>query len=157
MKKIFTLLVMALLSTASMFAKFNKEGWTVGGEFGIGSQMEFGVRGQYNLNQYLAIDAPVFKYNFDYGDVNYHEVKIMAGARGFSPEFGPSLKAFMAFDLGYGGTVSEYTDWESCFAFDFTIGLSVWKGIYVGYGLGGLSNGGTHKDHVFRIGYNFAF
>ena len=42
-----------------------------------------------------------------------------------------------------------------CFALDFTVGLQVYKGLYLGYGFGGLFNDGSHKDHLLRIGYMF--
>lgn len=153
-KKLFSLVAAMLLATVSVMAQ-NEKGWSYAVETGIGSQWEIGGRAQYGLNKWVAIDAPVLKYNLDYGDVTGHELKIMAGARGYSPSFGPNLKAFMAIDLGYGGCTSEYTDWTSAFAFDLTVGLHVYKNLYVGYGFGMLANDGKHKDHVLRVGWNF--
>ncbi len=154
MKKFYSLLTVMLLGTASLMAQ-NEKGWSYAAEVGVGSQLEIGGRAQYGLNEWLAIDVPVLKYNFDYGDWNQHELKLMAGVRGFSPTFGPDLKAFCAVDLGYGGCTSEYTDWHSAFALDVSVGLYVWKNVYLGYGFGMLSNDGKHKDHVLRVGLTF--
>ncbi len=154
MKKIFTMVAAVLFSSAAM-AQTQEEGWGYAGEFGVGSQMEFGVRAQYGLNQYLALDAPVVKYNFDYGGTNSHELKLMAGVRGYSPTFGPDLKGVLAVDLGYGGVTSKHGSWTSCFAMDITVGIQINRNLYAGYGFGLLSNDGSHKDHVLRIGWNF--
>lgn len=153
-KKVFSMFVAMLLGCVAAVAQ-NEKGWSFAAEVGAGTQLEFGGRAQYGLNEWIALDAPVLKYNFDYGDVNFHELKAMVGARGFSPQFGPNLKAFLAIDLGYGGTTCEYTDWTSAFALDVSVGLYIYKGLYMGYGFGMLSNDGKHKDHVFRIGVSF--
>lgn len=153
-KKIYSLMAAMLLASVSLMAQ-NEKGWSYAGEVGIGSQLEIGGRAQYGLNEWIALDVPVLKYNFDYGDYNHHELKIMAGARGFSPTFGPNLKAFMGLDLGYGGMTAKHANWTSCFALDLTVGLYVYKNLYVGYGFGLLANDGSHKDHVLRVGWNF--
>lgn len=153
-KKIYSLFAALLLGSAAVMAQ-NKNGWSIAAEAGIGSQLEVGGRAQYGINKWIALDAPVLKYNFDYGDVNSHELKVMAGARGFSPSFGPNLKAFLAIDLGYGGCTNKYSDWYSAFALDVSVGLYFTKNLYMGYGFGMLSNDGKHKDHVLRIGWNF--
>ena len=123
-KRLFSLVAAILLATVSLMAQ-NEKGWSYAGELGIGSQLEIGGRAQYGINKWIAVDAPVVKYNFDYGDYNHHELKIMAGARGFSPSFGPDMKAFMGIDLGYGGMTAKHANWTSCFAFDLTVGLYV--------------------------------
>ena len=154
MKKIFILLVVALVSsTAAMAQKEKGMTWAVEG--GIGSELELGGRAQYGFNQYLAWDVLNLKYAFDYGDVNCHEWKVTTGLRAYSPSFGPNLKAFAALDLGYGGITSKDSDAAHCFALDFTVGLQVYKGLYLGYGFGGLFKDGSHKDHLLRIGYTF--
>lgn len=155
MKKMFVLLLVMVLGATSMKAQNTGKNPSWAAEFGIGSELELGARAQYGLNQYLSWDVLHLKYAFDYGDVNFHELTLTTGLRGYSPTFGPKLKAFAALDLGYGGITSQYTDWTNCFALDFTIGLYVMKNLYVGYGLGVLANDGSHKDHVLRIGYNF--
>ena len=143
-----------LLATVSLMAQ-NEKGWSYAAELGVGSQLEIGGRAQYGLNKWVAIDAPVLKYNFDYGAYTHPDLKLMAGARGFSPSFGPDMKAFLGIDLGYGGMTAKHADWTSCFAMDLTVGLYVWKNLYLGYGFGLLSNDGSHKDHVLRVGWNF--
>ncbi len=155
MKKFFTFIAAAMLSAGAAMAQTTEEGWSYAAEFGIGSQLELAGRAQYGLNQYIQLDLPVVKYNFDYGDYNHHELKIMAGARGYSPEFGPGLKGVMAIDLGYGGMTGKHTDWLSCFAMDITVGIQINKNLYAGYGFGLMSNDGSHKDHVLRVGWNF--
>ena len=91
-----------LLATVSLMAQ-NEKGWSYAAELGVGSQLEIGGRAQNGLNKWVAIDAPVLKYNFDYGDYNHHELKIMAGARGCSPSFGPDMNAVLGIVLGAGG------------------------------------------------------
>ncbi len=153
-KKFFSLLAAMLLGTVALMAQ-NEKGWSYAAEAGIGSQLELGGRAQYGINEWIAVDLPVLKYNFDYGDWNTHELKLMAGARGFSPTFGPNLKAFLAVDFGYGGWTGKHVDWNSAFAMDVSVGLYFTKNLYAGYGFGMLSNDGSHKDHVLRIGWNF--
>lgn len=148
-------MVTAMLLSSTAVTAQNEKGWSHAAEVGVGSQLELGGRAQYGINEWIALDAPVLKYNFDYGDVNSHELKIMAGARGFSPSFGPKLKAFIAIDMGYGGCTSEGTNWTSAFALDVTTGLYLNKHLYMGYGFGMLSHDGKHKDHVFRLGWAF--
>lgn len=156
MKKFFTLIVAALLSTGAALAQTTEKGWSYALEAGVGTQLELGGRAQYGLNKYLAIDAPVVKYNLDYTDGTSHELKLMAGLRGYSPEFGPNLKGLLALDMGYGGTTAKHSDWTSCFALDLTVGLHINPNLYLGYGFGMLSkSGGKHKDHVLRVGWNF--
>ena len=154
-KKIYSLLVAFVLGATTLMAQ-NEKGFSFAAEMGVGSQLELGGRAQYGINKWVALDLPVLKYDFDYDKyVNSHELKIMAGARGFSPSFGPNLKAFMTMDLGYGGITNEYLDWNSAFAFDLSFGLYVYKGVYLGYGFGLLANDWKHKDHTLRIGINF--
>lgn len=154
MKKIFSLLIVALVSCTAVMAQKEK-GMTWAVEGGIGSELELGGRVQYGFNQYLAWDVLNLKYAFDYGDVNCHEWEVTTGLRAYSPSFGPKLKAFAALDLGYGGITNKYSDAAHCFALDFTVGLQVYKGLYLGYGFGGLFKDGNHKDHLLRIGYTF--
>lgn len=157
MKKLLTLMVVALMGTTMAMAQQEKGlGWAVEG--GIGSELELGGRAQYGFNKYLAWDVLNVKYAFDYGkDVNAHEWELTTGLRGFSPSFGPNLKAFAALDLGYGGikVAEDHVDAAHCFALDFTVGLQVYKGLYLGYGFGGLFKDGSHKDHLLRVGYMF--
>ncbi|HBC28283.1 MAG TPA: hypothetical protein DC006_01070 [Prevotellaceae bacterium] len=157
MKKLLTLVVLALMGTTMAMAQKEKGlGWAVEG--GIGSELELGGRAQYGFNQYLAWDVLNVKYAFDYGkDFNAHEWELTTGLRGFSPSFGPNLKAFAALDLGYGGQkiATDGIDAAHCFALDFTVGLQVYKGLYLGYGFGGLFKNGSHKDHLLRVGYMF--
>ncbi len=154
MKKFFTFIAAAMLSAGAATAQTTEEGWSYAAEFGIGSQLEIAGRAQYGINEYVHLDLPVVKYNFDYGDANHHELKLMAGARGYSPEFGPGLKGVLAMDLGYGSMIYK-GHWTSYFALDITAGIQINKNLYVGYGFGLLSNEGSHKDHVVRIGWNF--
>ena len=157
MKKLMLLVVVALMSTTMAMAQMEKVfSWAVEG--GFGSEFEIGGRIQKNFNQYLAWDVVNLKYAFDYGNhLNAHEWELTTGLRGFSPSFGPNLKAFAAIDLGYGGmkVTEDHADAVHCFALDFTVGLQVYKGLYLGYGFGGLFNDGSHKDHLLRIGYMF--
>ncbi len=154
MKKIFAFIAVAILSVGAATAQTTEEGWSYAAELGIGSQLEIGGRAQYGINEYVAIDVPVVKYNFDYGKVNHHELKLMAGARGYSPEFGPGLKGIAALDLGYGAIMGNGYS-SSCFAMDLTLGIQINKNLYAGYGFGLMSNKGSHSDHVVRVGWNF--
>jgi len=144
-----------LLGATSLMAQAPEKGWSFAGELGVGSELELGARAQYNFNKYIALDAPVLKYAYDYGDFSVNEITIQAGVRGFSPTFGPDMKAFAALDMGYGNMFKD-GNW-SAFALDFTVGLYLYKGLYAGYGFGGLFHDGSHKDHLFRVGYNFTF
>lgn len=157
MKKLMILLVAVLMGSAAASAQITK-GLTWAVEGGIGSELELGARAQYDFNKYLAWDVASVKYAFDYGDdSNAHEWEVTTGLRGFSPTFGPKLRAFAALDLGYGGikAAEDHVDAVHCFALDFTIGLQVYKGLYLGYGFGGLFNDGSHKDHLLRVGWMF--
>lgn len=157
MKKLMILMVAVLMGSTTMMAQKEK-GLTWAVEGGIGSELELGGRAQYNFNQYLAWDVLNVKYAFDWGDhANAHEWELTTGLRGYSPSFGPNLKVFAALDLGYGGikVAEDHVDATHCFALDFTVGLQVYKGLYLGYGFGGLFNDGSHKDHLLRVGYTF--
>lgn len=160
MKKIFSLMVVMLLGATSLMAQNPDKGWSFAGETGIGTEWEIGGRAQYNFNEYIAVEG-VAKYAFDYNEKiwgmknNWNEFTLQAGARGFSPKFGPDMKAFAALDLGYG--IAWKNGNSSHFAIDFTVGMYLWKGLYAGYGFGALCGNGNHNDHVARIGYNFEF
>ena len=155
MKKILTMAV-ALVMAVCANAQNPDKGISFAAEMGVGSELEIGVRGQYNFNKYIALDLPVLKYAYDYGDFSVNEITIQVGARAFSPTFGPDMKAFAALDLGYGNMFKDGVNTSAC-AIDFTMGLYVWKGLYLGYGYGALCKDGHHNDHLFRIGYNFTF
>ena len=100
MKKLMILLVAVLMGSATASAQITK-GLTWAVEGGICSELELGVRAQYEFNKYLAWDVASVKYAFDYGDdCNAHEWEVTTGLRGFSPTFGPKLRAFAALDLG---------------------------------------------------------
>ena len=157
MKKILMMAVALVMSLAAN-AQNPDKGLSFAGELGVGSELELGVRGQYNFNKYFAVDLPVLKYAFDWRNTTANnEITIQVGARGFSPTFGPDMKAFAAIDMGYGVSFEDGGHWNA-FAMDFTVGMYVWKGLYAGYGFGGMfHNGHIPHDHVFRIGYNFEF
>lgn len=154
MKKIFSLIAVMLLGATSLFAQNPDKGLSWAVEGGIGSELEIGGRAQYNFNKYVAWDVLNAKYAYDYGDFSWNELTLTTGVRGFSPTFGPDLKAFAAIGLGYGLVWKDGSD--SNFALDFTIGMYVWKGLYAGYGLGFMKHDAfKHKDHLLRVGYNF--
>ncbi len=156
MKKLFMMAV-ALIMTTAMSAQDIEKGFSFASEVGIGSELELGVRAQYNFNKYFALDLPVVKYAYDYGDYSVNEITLQTGVRFFSPTFGPDLKVFTALDMGYGNMFDSY-DNVHCFAMDYTIGLYVWKGLYVGYGYGAMiKDGERYNDHEVRVGYNFTF
>ena len=157
MKKILTMAV-ALVMAVCANAQNPDKGISFAAEMGVGSELEIGVRGQYNFNKYIALDLPVVKYAYDWRNTTFNnEITIQVGARAFSPTFGPDLKAFAALDLGYGCGFEDGWNFNAM-ALDFTMGLYVWKGLYLGYGFGGLFNDGhAPHDHVVRIGYNFTF
>ena len=156
MKKILSMVVVMLLGVASMQAQNPDKGLSFALETGIGSEWELGARAQYNFNKYVAWDVVNLKYALDYNNHgNWNEFTIQTGVRGFSPTFGPDMKAFAALDLGYGNMWKNGN--TSCFALDFTLGLYLYKGLYAGYGFGTLINDGSHHDHLLRIGYNFTF
>jgi len=157
MRKFLSLIAVMMLSATSLMAQNPDKGWSAAAELGVGSELELGVRGQYNFNKYIAWDVLNLKYAYDYGDgYDWNEFSLQTGVRGFSPEFGPNMKGFAALDLGY-GVIFDHGHNLSCFALDFTLGLYLYKGLYAGYGFGGMFNDGSHKDHEFRIGYNFTF
>ena len=158
MKKILSMVVAMLLGATSLMAQAPAKGLSYAGAIGVGTELELGGRAQYNFNQYFAVDVLSLKYAYDWRDKSANnEITIQAGVRGFSPSFGPDLKAFAALDLGYGADFQDGYN-VNCFALDFTMGLYVWKGMYVGYGFGGLfNNGHAPHDHVVRVGYNFTF
>ena len=157
MKKILTMAV-ALVMAVCANAQNPDKGISFAAEMGVGSELELGVRGQYNFNKYIALDLPVVKYAYDWRNTTLNnEITIQVGARAFSPTFGPDLKAFAALDLGYGCAFEDGWNFNAM-AMDFTMGLYVWKGLYLGYGFGGLFNDGhAPHDHVVRVGYNFTF
>ncbi len=152
MKKFLLMISVMMLSVSSLKAQELK-GFNVAAEVGVGNELELGLRAQHNFSEYLAWDVLHVKYAYDYnkhGD--FSEISLTTGLRGFSPSFGPDVRAFAAVDLGYGGMWSDYV---SAFAMDFTIGLQVKEHLYLGYGLGLMHHDGNHKDHLFRIGWMF--
>ncbi len=154
MKKILATIAVVMLSATSMMAQNPDKGLSFAVETGIGTEWEIGARGQYNFSKHFAWDVLSLKYARDFDEFN--EITLETGLRAFSPEFGPNLKAFAALDLGYGNAFANGGS-SSHFALDFTLGVYVYKGFYVGYGLGYLSGDIGHTDHVLRIGYNFTF
>lgn len=154
MKK-FLMTAVALIMAMAANAQNPDKGFSAAAELGVGSELEVGVRGQYNFNKYFALDLPVLKYAYDYGHGSHNEITIQVGARAFTPTFGPDMKAFTALDLGYGNLFKHGN--TSAFAIDLSVGLYLYKGLYAAYGFGALCNDGAHKDHLFRIGYNFEF
>jgi len=160
MKKIFSMMVVMLLGATSLMAQNPDEGLSYAVETGIGTEWELGGRAQYNFNKYIAIEG-VAKYAFDYNEKiwgmknNWNEFSLQVGARGFSPTYYKDMKAFAALDMGWG--IAWKNGNSSHFALDFTVGSYVWKGLYVGYGLGAMCGNGNHTDHLLRVGYNFEF
>lgn len=157
MKKLMTLLA-AVLFAGIANAQAPEKGLTWAGEVGLGNQISGAVRAQYNFNQYIAWDVATLKYGHDW-DYNFGEWSLKTGLRGYSPAFGPNLKAFAALDMGYVGmhaSAGGVSDYSSCFGLDFTIGVHVWKGLYVGYGLDSYHRDHwSHVDHFARIGWQF--
>jgi len=167
MKKILMMAV-ALVMAVSANAQNPEKGLSWGVETAIGTEWELGARAQYNFNKYVAWDVLNVKYAYDwdsekiYGTkftVNWNEIAITTGVRAFSPTFfNDKMKAFANLDLGYGAMFGgDLNGNTNCFAVDFGVGLYVWKGLYAGYALEVLAHDGSHKDHLFRIGYNFTF
>lgn len=155
MKKIFGMIAVMLLSAISLLAQNPDKGLSWAVEGGIGTELELGGRAQYNFNKYIAIEG-VAKYALDWqGYGTWNEITLQAGARAFSPEFCQKhpMKAFLATDMGYGVAFNDGS-WNT-FALDVTVGMYIHKGLYMGYGFGGMFNDGKHKDHCLRIGYNF--
>jgi len=168
MKKTFTAFCALFLMSVSSMAQDNGKGLLWAAETGIGTELEVGMRGMYKFNKYLAWDILTLKYSFDYGnnlgDKNSHEGSITTGIRGFTPTFNQDkMRGFAALDLGYGADSFGPSDWNNNFVIDITIGAYVWKGLYVGYGLGlfhhdkdALPWTKEHQhDHNIRIGYSF--
>lgn len=146
---------MAMVMAATVNAQDMKK-VSFAAELGVGTELELGGRVQYNFNKYLAWDVLGAKYAYDWRDKSLNnEITIQTGIRAFSPTFGPDMKAFAAIDMGYGADFEDGYNWNA-FALDFTVGLHVYKGLYMGYGFGGMFHDGhIPHDHVFRIGYNF--
>lgn len=153
MKRTATLAAVALLAIAPLSAQNIMQDATWSFEAGVGSELEMGLRAQRNFNEYVSWDILHAKYAFDYNKGgNFNELTLTTGIRGYSPSFGPDLKAFAALDLGYG---LSWPDAYSNFALDFSLGVYVWRNVYVGYGLGLLHHTDNHKDHVLRVGIDF--
>lgn len=154
MKKIL-MVVVAMVMAVSANAQNPDKGLSWAIELGAGTELGIGGRAQYNFNQYVAIELPV-KYAFDYRDANpNNEITAQVGVRAFSPKFHKDMKAFAAFDMGYGVAFEDGWHWNAA-AVDFTLGCYLVKGWYVGYGFGGMfHNGHIPHDHVVRVGYNF--
>ena len=163
MKKFFSMVVVMLLGATSLMAQAPEEGLSYAVETGIGTEWQLGGRVQYNFNEYIAAEG-VLRYAYDWDrtkiwgttfKTHWNEITITAGARGFSPSFGPDMKAFANFGIGYGAMFNNGN--TNCFAIDFGVGVYLWKGLYAGYGLEALCNGGSHTDHLVRVGYSFTF
>ncbi len=157
MKKVIALLAVVLMGATSMMAQERIKNETkFAGEVGIGSELELGVRGEFQLNEYLSWDILHAKYAYDYGkNDGFNELSLETGVRGYSPEFGPGIKAFASLDLGYGFVFNAGEGRSNCFALDFTTGLQLNKNWYVGYGFGMMKHDGAHKDHLLRVGFCF--
>ncbi len=155
MKK-FLIIAAMMASATSLMAQKANNGLSWALETGIGTEWEIGGRAQYALNNWLSWDVVNAKYALDFNDnYNWNEFTVQTGLRGFSPTFGPNLKAFLGLDLGYGLMWKDGN--SSHFALDVTAGLYVWKNVYMGYGFGMMTgdNDWKHKDHLFRIGFDF--
>lgn len=168
MKKVLMMAV-ALVMAVAVNAQNPEKGLSFAAETGIGSEWEIGARAQYNFNKYLALDLLSVKYAYDWDkedfgifgsyNLNWNEVTLTTGVRGFSPTFFKDrMKAYANFDLGYGAMFGgDLAGNTNTFAIEFGVGLYLWKGLYAGYTFEALCNDGHHNDHLFRIGYNFTF
>ena len=155
MKKTIALAAIAC-AAMQMQAQDIANGMRFGAEFGIGTQVELNVRGEYAFNKYLSWDVLTAKYAHELDDPNANKIGIKTGLRGYSPVLFSNVRALMAIDLGYTGSTWEESDWNSAFGMDLTVGLNVYKGLYFGYGFSfDRYKHGKDKDHTFRIGYLF--
>ncbi len=155
MKKTIAIAAIAC-SAMQMQAQDIAKGMRFGAEFGIGSQVELGIRGEYAINQYLSWDVLTAKYAHELGDDDANKFGLKTGLRGYTPTLFSNIRALMAIDLGYAGMTWEESDWHSGFGLDLTVGLNVYKNLYLGYGFSfGKYNHFKDKDHTFRIGYLF--
>ena len=155
MKKTIALAAIAC-AAMQMQAQDITKGMRFGAEFGIGTQVELNVRGEYAFNKYLSWDVLTAKYAHELDDPNANKIGIKTGLRGYRPVLFSNVRALMAIDLGYTGSTWEESDWNSAFGMDLTVGLNVYKGLYFGYGFSfDRYKHGKDKDHTFRIGYLF--
>lgn len=152
-------IAIAAVACAAMQAQAQDivKGMRFGAEFGIGTQVELNVRGEYAFNKYLSWDVLTVKYAHELDDPNANKLGFKTGLRGYTPNLFSNIRALMAIDLGYTGfTAPDYDDWSNAFGMDLTVGLNVYKGLYLGYGFSFDHNKhGNGKDHTFRVGYLF--
>lgn len=156
MKKLSLALCALAFSCTAVQAQDITKGMRLGAEFGIGSQVELNVRGERALNRYFSWDVLAVKYAHELGDSDRNKLGVKTGLRAYSPALFEGVKALMAIDLGYTGSTCPHTDWSNAFGMDLTVGLKVYKNLYMGYGFSlDHYKHGNDKDHTFRIGYVF--
>lgn len=167
-----TLLIAALvLSASSLWAQEGRGGYPykygAGFDFGYGTGLNAGVRGQYYINKNLTWDFLQLRGITDFNNpVDTHDyfnaLSLTSGLRAYTPEFGPHLKAFAAAGLGWGFSYTSdkgkgWTLYNKThnFAADLSAGLFVWGGLYVGYNCHIIHNGscGTRVDHAATVGF----
>lgn len=92
------------------------------------------------------------KYAHELGDSDRNELGFKTGLRAT----GLLRFGLLAIDLGYTGSTSPHTEWANAFGMDLTVGVKVFRRLYVGYGFSlDHYKHGNDKDHTFRIGYVF--
>ena len=141
-------------------------------EAGIGTEFEVTGRFQFNFGKYFALDVLKLGYARDfnddiyvpsyygpgyYKDNSWNEFTAQVGVRGFTPSFASGMKGYLNFNIGYGAMFEEIDDEGThCGAVELGLGMYLYKGLYVGYSLQVLAHDEhSHKDHLFRIGYEF--
>ena len=152
MKKLSLALCALAFSCVAVQAQDITKGMRLGAEFGIGSQVELNLRGQRHLNRYLSWDVLAVKYAHELGDSDRNELGFKTGLRAI----GLLRFGLLAIDLGYTGSTSPHTEWANAFGMDLTVGVKVFRRLYVGYGFSlDHYKHGNDKGHTFRIGYVF--
>lgn len=168
-----TLLIAALvLSASSLWAQEGRGGYPykcgMGADFGYGTALNVGVRGQYYINKNLTWDFLQYRAIGDFNNTldshdYFNALSLTSGLRAYTPEFGRHFKAFAAAGMGWGfsytndkGESTWYNKTHN-FATDLSAGLFVWGGLYVGYNCQIIHNGscGTRVDHAATVGFEF--
>lgn len=155
MKKLLAIIAISCAAVQAQ-AQHAAKSMRIGAEFGIGSQVELNVRGEYPLARWLSWDVVAVKYAHELGAPHANKFGVKSGLRGYLLPTRGLFNIVMAVDLGYNGATAPHADWSNAFGLDLTTGFCFFRRMYFGYGFSLSQNkGGNDKDHTFRIGYLF--
>lgn len=123
------------------------------GSFGVGG-FGFGLRGQYDFNDYVSLDFLSVNWQAPFEDpTRVGFVHTMMGVRAFTPDY-KKVRGYMNIDMGYTYTYLPYYNGLHGFGIDFGFGIQLCKYVTLGYNLT-YNTGSRDLMHAARIGFVF--